>query len=202
MVQAADNAQMLNGVGEVVHNGIGRDIYMLADLFLDPASGRQHTDGKLRGGKIIGRIMDGDWVLYFALSRRETVSDIDDASEILGGQSGLMMDSNITPKGLLVFTEAPDAIVQPGRGYYAPGTFFSFPFASGSALSSSSRGRPNLPRKLFTGVPHLAINAATQRATEGAQRKTMNTLFFFVRRVSVDKFGIVTNDHASHLNKI
>lgn len=149
MVQAADNAQMLHGVGEVVHNGIGRDIYMLADLFLDPASGRQHTDGKLRGGKIIGRIMDGDWVLYFALSRRETVSDIDDASEILGGQSGLMMDSNITPKGLLVFTEAPDAIVQPGRGYYAPRYFLLLSFRLRLCALLQLQGPSKPPSKTF-----------------------------------------------------
>ena len=92
---------------------------VFAEIFRWPAisrvvqPGRQHADGELRGGQIVGHIMAGDGVVNSTPAGRETVGDVDNSLKILAAQLGLMAASSMAPAGRGA-PEGLDEIVRPG----------------------------------------------------------------------------------------
>jgi hypothetical protein len=56
---------------------------VVGDFLVGPAPCCQHGDGKFCGGKVVGHIFPGVWIMYFALPGGKTVGNGDDALEIL-----------------------------------------------------------------------------------------------------------------------
>ena len=86
---------------------------MPGDLPGGPAPGRQHADGELRGGQVVGHIVAGDGVVNSTPAGRETVGDVDNSLKILRpvGLDGRLQHG---PQQSVVFPEGFDEIVRPG----------------------------------------------------------------------------------------
>lgn len=86
---------------------------MFSDLFVGPTTGRQHTNGKLCGGQVVGHIVAGHRVMHFAPSHRKAVGNINDALKILW-PAGLNDGFQHPAQQTVVFAQALDEIVRTG----------------------------------------------------------------------------------------